>query len=107
MVQDSTCACELCGRTDVVLTEHHLIPRKLHRNKRVRQQYGRETLRTRVAMLCRPCHNTVHAEIDEKTLGREYSTIELLRSHPGVKAFAEWIADKPGDTTVPVRKPRR
>jgi hypothetical protein len=29
-------------------------------------------------MVCRPCHNAIHKAFDNKTLAREYNTLESL-----------------------------
>jgi 5-methylcytosine-specific restriction endonuclease McrA len=85
--------CELCARTTQPLTEHHLIPRARH-NKQALKKYGRELL-NRVAMLCRPCHSQVHDLFTEAELEKKYSTIELLKAHPDVIAWIEWVGKRP------------
>ncbi len=87
--------CELCRRKVAFLTRHHLIPRTRHANKRNKREFDRVEVKTRLAWLCRPCHNHVHALFDEKTLEREFSTVESLAAHPEVEKFARWIATKP------------
>lgn len=37
--------------------------------------------------VCRLCHNAIHDFFDEKTLGKEYNTLEKLISHPKVQDF--------------------
>lgn len=49
MAKQTIGLCELCGRQEVVLTEHHLTPR----------EEGGAFLPT--AFLCIPCHKQVHA----------------------------------------------
>ena len=88
-------ACELCQRNEVDLTRHHLVPRTRHSNKRNRRDFDRADVTTRIAWLCRPCHKMVHAVLNEKQLEREFNTLELLRSHPEIRKFVEWIATKP------------
>ena len=87
-----TGTCELCGRTEIALTEHHLIPRARH-NKAVRRDYGGD--RNKVAMICRPCHSQIHGLFTEKELERKYSTIELLKAHPDVIKWIEWVSKRP------------
>jgi 5-methylcytosine-specific restriction endonuclease McrA len=86
-------SCELCGRTTQPLTEHHLIPRARH-NKQALKKYGREFL-NRVAMLCRPCHSQIHALFAEVDLEKKYSTVALLKAHPDVIVWIEWVSKKP------------
>ncbi|MBY0375206.1 MAG: hypothetical protein K2Q23_14515 [Bryobacteraceae bacterium] len=87
--------CELCGRVEVELTRHHLVPRTRHSNKRTQRTFEREDVTTRIALICRPCHKMVHAVFTEKQLEREFNTVELLRSHPEIQKFIAWIASKP------------
>jgi len=86
--------CELCARTGVKLTRHHLIPLTRHANKRARKQSTREQ-RHEVAWLCRPCHSQVHALLTEKQIEREFNTVELLAAHPDIARFVAWIREKP------------
>ena len=103
---DTGRVCALCKRRLSItpLTVHHLIPRTRHRNKRTRRTFTKEEVKTRIAMLCRPCHDQVHALISEKELERSYNTVEALAAHPDVAAFAAWIADKPDGFKARVRK---
>jgi 5-methylcytosine-specific restriction endonuclease McrA len=101
-----TRSCALCKRTLSItpLTVHHLIPRTRHRNKRTRRTFTKEEVKTRTVLLCRPCHDQVHALISEKELERSYNTIETLAAHPDVAAFAVWMAGKPDGFKARVRK---
>lgn len=99
-------ACELCKRTGLELTRHHLIPRKRHRRRSCRQRYDREERQTRVAMLCRPCHSTVHATLDEKALEQAFNTVESLSSHPEIARFVGWVRKQPVDRRVSIRRPK-
>ena len=72
-------ACELCGRKGLKLTEHHLMPKAVHRKQRYRRMYEREDMLTRKLIICRPCHSAIHRCIpDEKVLAAEYATKEAL-----------------------------
>ncbi len=72
-------ACELCGRRGLKLTEHHLIPKAVHRKGRYRRMYDREDMLTRKLLVCRPCHSAIHRCVpDEKQLAAEYPTREDL-----------------------------
>ena len=65
------------------LTKHHLVPKS---------RGGRET-----TLLCRPCHNTVHATFTEKELERDYPTIEALCEAEELRGWIAWIRKrKPG-----------
>lgn len=86
--------CELCARTTQPLTAHHLIPRTLHKNKKVKQHFLITTLKM-TAGLCRPCHSQIHDLFTEKELGWKYNTIEDLLVHPEVKKWVEWVSKRP------------
>ena len=87
--------CELCGRKVSERTRHHLIPRTRHANKRNKRDFERADVKHRIAWLCRPCHSHVHALFTEKTLEREFNTLESLAAHPDVARFVNWIRKKP------------
>ena len=84
--------CELCERATLPLTKHHLIPKARH-NKRVKRDLG--TDRNKIAMMCRPCQNSIHAFFTEKQLEREYYTIDLLKKSPLVVNWIEWVSKRP------------
>jgi hypothetical protein len=96
--------CELCGRKCARLDKHHLIPRTRHSNKRNKKQFDRREVHDRLAMLCKPCHKTVHATLTEKELEREYNTLEALRSHEQISRFVKWVRKQPTGATVTVRQ---
>lgn len=98
--------CELCGRPESHLTRHHLIPRKTHRNPRIRRRYPREELHRRIAMLCRPCHKTLHATLTERELAEQYHAVEALREHPELAKFIAWVRRQPPGRRITVRRPR-
>lgn len=101
----STCA--LCGREGVVLTRHHLIPRRTHRLKRIRKAFGRDRREGAVLWICRPCHKQIHVLFGEKELAERYRTREALLAHPEMAKFVAWIADKPPGFVPRARPPRR
>lgn len=96
--------CELCGRAVEALTRHHLVPRTRHANRRNKREFTRDDVHQRVAWLCRPCHDHVHAVFTEKTLEREFNTLERLRCDDDIARFVEWIADKPPDFVPPMAR---
>lgn len=84
--------CELCERTALPLTEHHLVPRARH-NKKVKRDLGKD--RNKVAMICRPCHNQIHDLFTEKELERSFYTIELLLANEDVQKWIAWVKKRP------------
>ena len=84
--------CRLCGRvTKRGTTEHHLIPRTCHSNKWFKKNHTREQMQQTISV-CRECHNAIHRFVPkEKTLGREFNTVELLLAHPEIASFVSWV----------------
>lgn len=84
-------ACELCGSTTDHLNFHHLIPRTLHGKKWFTDRYDKKFMKSHGVWLCKfHCHKEIHVFIDEKTMGREYNTLDLLSKHPAVAAYVRW-----------------
>ena len=82
--------CEICQRTWIPLTFHHLIPRGVH-EKVLKRGWHTEDQLENVAWLCRACHSFVHriASLDE--LAKEFYTIEKLLGREDVRRFGEWV----------------
>ena len=99
-------SCELCQRAGLKLTRHHLIPRKRHRRRSCKERFEREERLTRIAMLCRPCHATVHATLTEKELEESFNTLNALAGHPEIARFVAWVRKQPVDRRVAIKKPR-
>ncbi|CAI5745697.1 unnamed protein product [Peronospora destructor] len=85
-VEDMTGLCEMCERP-LNLTAHHVIPRVTH-SKYLRKGYTKEFLNTCI-MICRQCHSKIHSVEDNKTLAREYNTLDKIMQHPEIIA---WVA---------------
>ncbi|KAG1712051.1 hypothetical protein DVH05_009291 [Phytophthora capsici] len=83
---DMTGLCEMCERP-MNLTAHHVIPRVTH-SKYLRKGYTKEFLNTCI-MICRQCHSKIHSTEDNKTLAREYNTLDKIMQHPEIIA---WVA---------------
>jgi 5-methylcytosine-specific restriction protein A len=77
--------CALCRRVvpderipdPQVVQEHHLIPE--HRAE------------SPTVMLCRPCHEQIHAVFTNAELQDEYHTVEALRGADRLEDYLEWI----------------
>jgi hypothetical protein len=83
--------CDLCGRTKP-LTEHHLLPRAVHRRKKYVARFGKREMQSRKLLLCRLCHNGIHDLIpDERVLAEQYNTRELLLAHEGLRRHVAWV----------------
>ncbi|MEM1214714.1 MAG: hypothetical protein AAGJ82_03465 [Bacteroidota bacterium] len=84
--------CELCQRLQP-LTEHHLIPRAVHRKKYFQKRFSKEEMKHRRISICRKCHKGIHRIIpDEKELARDFNTKELLLADERIKKHVEWVA---------------
>lgn len=88
--------CELCGRSPLATTVHHLTPREL----------GGTLLGT--VLLCRACHRQIHAlytNSDLVALG--LTTLDRLRSDPQIAAYLKWIQKQPPGAEPKLRKSKR
>lgn len=83
--------CVLCQRyTKRGTTEHHLIPRTCHSNKWFKKQFSRDQMHETISV-CRECHGAIHRFVPkEKTLGRDYNTVEKLLAHEQIATFVAW-----------------
>ncbi|WP_235908840.1 hypothetical protein [Roseiconus nitratireducens] len=87
--------CELCGRlTRRGTTEHHLIPRRCHRNKWFKKRFTRAQMQ-RTISLCHDCHQAIHRFVPrEKDLGRYHNTVATLMEHEQIGRFVAWVRDR-------------
>jgi hypothetical protein len=89
-------ACPLCQRPNHRPSDHHLVPKS---------RGGRIT-----ETICRDCHSAIHATFSNKELEREYSTVEALLAHEGLRKMVAFIArqDPGGKVRIaPHRSQRR
>lgn len=97
MRQEKPVACELCGSKSDYLNFHHLIPRTLHGKKWFTDRYDRAFMKSHGAWLCKfHCHKEIHIHIEEKEMGRNYSTVDLLLTHPSVADYVNWRKTRVG-----------
>ncbi len=96
--------CDLCGRDELVLTRHHLIPKSRHNKSRTQRHFDRETMKTDIAMLCRPCHSQIHRIFDNHELANYYHTVERLQAHSEVQTFIKWITKRPVGLRVRIKR---
>lgn len=83
--------CEICDRTQLPLTYHHLIPRETH-NKVLKRKWHPEFELNKVAWLCRACHSFVHRVASNEELAKSYYSIELLFEREDVRKWAIWAS---------------
>jgi hypothetical protein len=90
--------CPLCNR-NAPLTEHHLIPKCRWRRRWVRRNFPGTSFK-RSVYICEDCHVHLHQRITPTLLAKYYHTIALLREHPQVAKFSEWVAKRSPDRRV-------
>ncbi len=83
-------SCELCSRTHLPLTYHHLIPKSTHARSLKRGWHKAEDLGS-VAWLCRACHSFVHRMAGNEELARKWFTMERIREGEGVEEWVGWV----------------
>ena len=83
-------ACEICDRSWIPLTYHHLVPRQIHA-KAIKRGWHEEWRLNSVAWLCRACHSFVHRVVSNEELGKEYWSVERLMGREDVQNWANWI----------------
>lgn len=93
-MSDTPEQCELCRRK-TPLTRHHLIPRTVHKRKRIRRSFSRDELHGSVLWVCRACHNKIHATFTEMELASHYHSLKRLLEHEEIRHFAKWLSNKP------------
>lgn len=93
--EDRPVVCPLCDRPipPAQRDAHHLVPK------------SRGGVHT--AWLHRICHRQVHALFTEAELERELSSVEALRTHPGMAPFLGWVRRKPDGFFQRTRKSDR
>ena len=85
---DDEGACALCGRV-MPLGAYHLIPTSQHA-KLKKKGASMEELEA-VVMMSAPCRKACKEAEDDATMAAEYSTLEKLKAHPKIAAFAAWV----------------
>lgn len=87
--------CELCGRSPVETTVHHLTPR----------QFGGAEGPT--ANLCTPCHKQIHAIFTNQELATFYNTIPRLKDHPDMVKYIKWVKKQSPHKKITIKKANR
>lgn len=83
--------CWLCERPlGAVVEWHHPVPKS---------RGGRATVPVHPI-----CHRTIHAALPNAVLATMGADREVLAADPAVARFLAWVADKPADFRVPVRR---
>lgn len=84
--------CELCGRDEVKITVHHLVPR----------EYGGNHGET--AQLCIPCHKQIHSLFTNAELAAVLNTVRALRENEQMTKYIKWIRKQPSSRLPKIKK---
>lgn len=84
--------CELCERSEIILTKHHMIPR---------EEGGTEK---DIAMICPDCHRQIHALYSNQELALRLFSIEALKNDKKLKKFICFIKKQPATKRTVVTK---
>ncbi|MCA0987645.1 HNH endonuclease [Guptibacillus algicola] len=84
--------CELCGRSGVTCTVHHLTPK----------EEGGTFEPT--ANLCVACHKQIHALYSNQELAIRLNTVRKLKEDEKIRRFLKWIKKQPPTKRVKVSK---
>ena len=88
--------CAMCER-ELITTEHHLIPKKNHKNKWFLKNFTKDDMNSRKIDVCADCHPMIHKFVpSEKELGKYYNTLEKLMALPKIKKFVNWVKGQDG-----------
>ncbi|MCA0969637.1 HNH endonuclease [Halobacillus litoralis] len=87
--------CELCKRSPLKTTEHHLIPR----------EFG--GVEGPTAWLCGACHRQIHALFTNAELAAFYHTLERLADHPDMIKYLCWVKKQDPEKRITTRKSNR
>ncbi len=87
--------CELCGRSPLRTTVHHLVPR---------ENGGVEGP---TANLCQACHKQIHALFTNDELAAFYHTIPRLEEHPDMEKYLRFIRKQPPEKQITIHKSNR
>ena len=87
--------CPICDRAipDSQKDAHHLVPKS---------KGGKTT-----EYLHRICHKQIHALFTETELAHQYHHAQILREHPEMQKFIQWVSSKPDAFYEKTRKSAR
>jgi len=89
--QTRTEECEICERSWVRLTYHHLIPRSVHA-KVLKKKWHPESMLNSVAWLCRACHSAVHHVASNEDLAQSFYTVDLLLERDDIQKWKKYAS---------------
>jgi hypothetical protein len=63
-----------------------------HSNKWFEKNSTKDDMRSGSINVCRECHSAIQRFLSEKKLGRNYNTLEELRSHDALAHSVAWVS---------------
>ncbi len=81
--------CPTCGR-ELLLTFHHLIPKKVHRRPRFARQYPKQQMNLGI-YLCKDCHKAIHRTYSEMQLAQNFASLAALLGDETLQRHFEWL----------------
>lgn len=57
--------------------------------------------------VCKQCHKQVHALFTNNELKSKYHTVDLLKQHPEMGKYLEWVKDKPIEENYRTKQSKR
>jgi protein-arginine kinase activator protein McsA len=81
--------CKICER-EIETTQHHLIPRCLHKNQWFKKNFAKEDMEKRKVEVCKKCHMTLHDFYDEKYLGKKLNTLKKILKEEKIINYIKW-----------------
>ncbi|WP_276609439.1 HNH endonuclease [Bacillus sp. N1-1] len=84
--------CELCGRSGVTCTIHHLTPK---------EEGGTHKP---TASLCVPCHKQIHALYTNQELAIRLDSVVKLKQDEQIRRYLKWIRKQPASKSVKMKK---
>lgn len=93
--------CPVCGRPyGGEMQEHHLKPKTFNKRANIHEKTNKVTIH-------KVCHSAIHAFFKEKELFTQYNTILRLVTHIDMINFIKWIANKPDNFYVKMKRHNR
>lgn len=87
-------SCSLCKRELDIISElgfHHLIPKKVHDKRWVKEKHPELDLDHYGIWVCNDCHSKIHGLFDHRQLAGYYYTREAILSHTDFRKFLSWV----------------
>lgn len=91
MKPDKPDSCEFCQR-HLKLTFHHLVPKKVHKDRRVLKLFPDIDLIHYGIWLCVACHKHLHQNFNHDDLAFRLNKKDDLLNNDKIKSFTAWAS---------------